>query len=138
MKRHLRIARPVTDIEHAATMYCQGLGLRVLSSFRDHDGFDGIMVGVPGAEYHLEFTRSRQHPVTPRPTPEDLLVYYYPSVSEWHLACGRMDAAGFEAVSSFNPYWNARGRSYQDPDGYRVVLQQAAWTSASEDEVTTR
>jgi hypothetical protein len=49
-----------------------------------------------------------------------------------------MDAAGFEAVSSFNPYWNARGRSYQDPDGYRVVLQQAAWTSASEDEVTTR
>jgi hypothetical protein len=35
-----------------------------------------------------------------------------------------MDAAGFEAVSSFNPYWNARGRSYQDPDGYRVVLEQ--------------
>lgn len=38
-----------------------------------------------------------------------------------------MDAAGFQVVGSFNPYWNARGRSYADADGYRVVLQQDAW-----------
>jgi hypothetical protein len=130
MKQHLRIARPVTDVERAANMYCQGLALRTLSGFRDHDGFDGVMVGFPGADYHLEFTRSRRHPVTPSPTAEDLLVFYYPSQSEWHVACESMDAAGFQGVSSFNPYWNVRGRSYQDPDGYRVVLQQAAWTSA--------
>jgi len=111
-------------------MYCRGLALRVLASFRDHDGFDGIMIGPAEADYHLEFTRSRQHPVTPSPTPEDLLVFYYPSQSEWRLACERMDAAGFQQVSSCNPYWNARGRTYQDLDGYRVVLQQAAWVPA--------
>jgi hypothetical protein len=127
MTPHLRIARPVTDIERAANMYCQGLTLGILGSFRDHDGFDGIMVGAPGASYHLEFTRSRHHPVTPSPTPEDLLVLYYPSESEWHLAGERMSAAGFAAVSAFNPYWNERGRTYQDPDGYRVVLQDEAW-----------
>lgn len=132
MTQHLRIARPVTDIERAASMYCHGLTLRILASFRDHDGFDGIMVGAPGAGYHLEFTRSRRHPVTPSPTPEDLLVLYYPSESEWHLACVRMSAAGFDAVSSFNPYWNVHGRSYQDPDGYRVVLQREAWDSGPE------
>jgi len=127
MTLHLRIARPVTDIERAANMYCQGLTLRNLGSFRDHEGFDGIMVGAPGASYHLEFTRSRHHPVTPSPTPEDLLVLYYPSESEWHLACERMSAAGFAAVSAFNPYWDVRGRTHQDPDGYRVVLQGEAW-----------
>jgi hypothetical protein len=129
MTPHLRIARPVTDVERAANMYCQGLGLRILASFRNHDGFDGIMVGVPAAGYHLEFTRNRRHPVTPSPTGEDLLVLYYRSESEWQLACGGMNAAGFAAVSSFNPYWNLRGRSYQDPDGYRVVLQREAWAS---------
>ena len=113
-------------------MYCQGLRLRVLSSFREHDGFDGIMVGVPEAEYHLEFTQSRRHPVAPHPTPEDLLVFYYPDESEWRAACERMDAAGFEPVSSFNPFWDLHGRTYQDSDGYRVVLQQTAWSSAPE------
>ena len=130
MKRHLRIARPVTDISLASDMYCRGLALKVLSSFKDHDDFDGVMVGLPEADYHLEFTRCRRHPITPSPTPEDLLVFYYSSRDEWRLACERMDAAGFKAVGSFNPYWTARGRSYQDVDGYRVVLQQAVWTSA--------
>jgi hypothetical protein len=130
MKQQLRIARPVTDVGHTAGMYCRGLALRVLSSFKDHDDFDGIMVGLPEADYHLEFTRSRRHPITPSPTPEDPLVFYYRSHEEWRLACERMDAAGFKAVGSFNPYWSARGRSYQDADGYRVVLQQAVWASA--------
>lgn len=132
MKQHLRIARPVGNIERSANMYCQGLGLVVLASFRDHDGFDGIMIGMPEAEYHLELTQSRRHRVAPRPTPEDLLVFYYPDESEWRVACERTDAAGFETVSSFNPFWNQHGRTYQDPDGYRVVLQQAAWSAASE------
>jgi len=127
MTPHLRIARPVTDIERAANMYCQGLKLGILASFQDHDGFDGIMVGVPSAAYHFEFTRSRRHRVTPRPTPEDLLVFYYPSESEWNLACARMSAAGFDSVSSFNPYWNVHGCSYQDPDAYRVVLHRGTW-----------
>ena len=130
MTLHLRVARPVTDVQRTTDMYCRGLALRALASFRDHDGFDGIMVGPAEADYHLEFTRSRQHPITPSPTPEDLLVFYFPSDSEWRLACERMDAAGFQRVGSFNPYWDARGRTYRDPDGYRVVLQNAAWVPA--------
>jgi hypothetical protein len=42
-----------------------------------------------------------------------------------------MLAAGFREVASFNPYWDARGRTFEDPDGYRTVLQNAAWTPAS-------
>jgi hypothetical protein len=59
-------------------MYCAGLGLRVLGSFEDHEGFDGIMLGRAGMPYHLEFTTCRTHPMTPRRTEEDLFVCYVP------------------------------------------------------------
>ena len=36
-------------------------------------------------------------------------------------------AAGFQAVSSSNPYWERAGRTFEDPEGYRVVLQNAQW-----------
>jgi hypothetical protein len=124
----LRVARPVTDLQRSTDMYCRGLSLRVLGSFRDHDGFDGVMIGSPAAEYHFEFTHSRQYLIAPSPTPEDLLVFYYPSESQWRVASEQMEAAGFEVVGSFNPYWNARGRTYQDADGYRIVLQHTVWT----------
>ena len=129
MSPHLRIARPVSNLERAADMYRRGLGLGVVGSFEDHEGFDGVMLGLAGSGYHFEFTRHRTHPVTPAPTAEDLAVFYVPAEAEWQAACARMLAAGFSLVASFNPYWDARGRTYEDPDGYRVVLQRAGWSN---------
>lgn len=127
MRPHLRIARPVTDLARARAMYAEGLGLRELGSFEDHEGFDGVMLGREGAEWHLELTHCRAHPVAPAPTPEDLVVLYVPDESAWERACGDVLAAGFRPVASFNPYWDARGRTFEDPDGYRVVLQNTKW-----------
>src|SRR5262245_5070721 len=129
MSLQLRIARPVSNLAKSKDAYCRGLGLRVLGSFEDHDGFDGVMLGVSGSSYHFEFTYCRTHPVVPSPTSEDLLVLYIPTETEWRTACARMSAAGFKPVASFNPYWEIRGRTYEDPDGYRIVLQQAAWSN---------
>jgi catechol 2,3-dioxygenase-like lactoylglutathione lyase family enzyme len=129
MAPHIRIARPVSNLDRTADMYCRGLGLRVIGSFADHDGFDGIMLGVEGSSYHFEFTYCRAHPVTPTPTAEDLVVLYVPAAPQWKAACAGMAAAGFEHVASMNPYWETRGRTYQDPDGYRTVLQCAQWTN---------
>ncbi|HTO48697.1 MAG TPA: VOC family protein [Burkholderiales bacterium] len=111
------------------TMYCQGLGLRVVGSFENHAGFDGLMLGFPGAGCHFEFTHCRTHPVTPSPTVEDLTVFYLPTLSEWQSACASVLAAGFKQVASFNPYWEARGHTYEDQDGYRLVLQNAEWSN---------
>lgn len=130
MPPHLRIARPVTDLARTREMYARGLGLQVLASFEDHDGFDGVMLGAPGAGYHFEFTRSRRHAVLPSPTVEDLTVLYLPGEAEWRAACERMLAAGFRQVASFNPYWEARGRTFEDADGYRIVLERAEWGDA--------
>lgn len=131
MTHHLRIARPVRDLQRSTQMYCGGLGLSVLGGFEDHQGFDGVMLGTPGAGHHFEFTMCRTHPVQPSPTHDDLVVFYIPSPMEWSQACVRMLAAGFKAVASFNPYWDVRGRSFEDPDGYRVVLERGEWGKAA-------
>lgn len=127
MRRHLRIARPVSDLERSVDMYRRGLGMSVLFRFENHAGFDGVMLGVEGADYHFELTRCTRHPVAPAPTAEDLLVFYVPAEAEWGATCRRMQAAGFTPVPPFNPYWGERGRTFEDHDGYRVVLQQESW-----------
>lgn len=127
MIQHLRVARPVSDLARTEDMYRRGLDLRMIGRFEDHDGFDGVMLAPAGSSYHFEFTRSRVHGVDPAPTVEDLIVLYIPAEDEWRARCADMLAAGFRRVESFNPYWDRRGRTYEDGDGYRVVLQNAAW-----------
>ena len=123
----LRIARPVSNLAGSRAMYCAGLDLEVLGSFEDHQGFDGVMLGKPDADFHFEFTFCRAHPVRPATTSEDLAVFYMPDAAEWQDACARMLSAGFHQVTSFNRYWDAHGKTFVDHDGYRVVLQNAAW-----------
>jgi len=41
-----------------------------------------------------------------------------------------MMAAGFQPVAPFNPYWKVHGRTFQDRDGYRLVLQREDWMNA--------
>ena len=92
-------------------------------------GPDGLMLGVPGAAYHLEFTRAHGHAAGRAPTEDNLLVFYLPDRATWQAAVDRMRACGFEPVSAFNPYWNNDGATFEDPDGYRIVLQNDAWAT---------
>lgn len=123
----LRIARPSDDLEPLLAFYRDGLGFDVLYRFEDHDGFDGVMLGKAGAPYHFEFTRSHAHRVGRAPSQDHLMVFYLPQDEAWRDAVARMRAAGFEAIASFNPYWDREGVTFEDPDGYRIVLQHAAW-----------
>ena len=125
----LRVARPTDQLEAVVRFYTEGLGLSRIDGFDDHVGFDGVMLGMPGAPYHLEFTRERGHPAGGAPSAEHLLVFYLPDEREWQAAVDRMQAAGYQPVASYNPYWERAGRTYADPDGYRVVLQNARWSA---------
>lgn len=124
----LRVARPTDHLEEVVAFYTNGLGLTTLGSFTDHDGFDGVMVGAPAAPYHLEFTRRPGHVAGRAPTTDNLLVFYLPDEVQWRGAVARMLSAGYAPVASTNPYWDRAGRTFEDPDGYRVVLQNEAWT----------
>lgn len=124
---HMRIARPVTDLASASQSYCQGLGLHKIADFSDHAGFSGVMLGREDLPWHIELTTCHSHPVKPSQTPEDLLVLYYPDDAEWARVCARMVESGFRRVSAFNPYWDVCGRTFEDRDGYRVVMQNRRW-----------
>ena len=45
----LRVARPSDDLDALIPFYKQGLGLEILYCFKDHVGFDGIILGAEGA-----------------------------------------------------------------------------------------
>ena len=124
---HLRIARPSDDLPAVVKFYRDGLGLHVLGEFKDHEGFDGVMLGHKGGSYHLEFTHSHGNSAGRAPTAENLLVLYVPDTDAWTRAVARMKSAGHASVKSFNPYWDKNGKTFEDPDGYRVVLQNGNW-----------
>lgn len=124
---HLRIARPTDDLEAVVAFYRDGLGFDVIGSFEDHEGFDGVMLGHRGMGYHLELTHQQGHEAGRAPNEEHLLVFYLPDPQVWRAAVEHLESQGHEAVPSNNPYWDRRGKTFEDPDGYRVVLQNAAW-----------
>lgn len=125
----LRIARPTDNLRRIAQMYCDGLGFELLGDFEDHLGFYGVMIGHPQHHYHLEFTHHLGTKVGRAPTQGNLLVFYMPDAQRWQTQCEQMRAAGFIDVASYNPYWDNTGKTFEDTDGYRVVLAQRGWTA---------
>ena len=124
----MRVARPTDNLEALTQMYVDGLGFQVIGSFKDHGGFNGSILGHPNHSYHLEFTNHSGTIVGNAPTQDNLLVFYLPCRVEWTKNCDAIETAGFERVQSYNPYWESKGKTYKDLDGYRIVLQNEAWT----------
>lgn len=124
----MRVARPTDRLDEITSMYVSGLGFHILSSFKDHDGFDGSILGHPNHVYHIEFTHHSGTTVGNAPTKDNLLIFYVPDYKEWSVSCESMEKAGFKRVQSFNSYWDSVGKTFEDLDGYRVVLQNAEWT----------
>ncbi|MGV3592811.1 MAG: VOC family protein [Gammaproteobacteria bacterium] len=126
-KTVLRIARPTDRLQEIARMYADGLGFEWLSEFSGHNGFDGVIIGHPHHPWHLEFTQHRSTQAGRAPTQDNLLVFYVPDTAAWEACCASMRAAGFAEVPAFNGYWDQRGRTFEDLDGYRVVMENDSW-----------
>src|SRR5262249_43039319 len=127
MHPHLRVARATDHFDRVLPFYRDGLGFAVIGEFRDHARFDGVILGRAGAGYHLEFTRERGATAGRAPGRENLLVFYLPDAAEHASAVARMTAAGHAPVPSHNPYWDRHGKTFEDADGYRVVLFHGSW-----------
>ncbi len=126
---HVRIARLSADLGAAVKFYRDGLGFEVLYEFKDHEGFGAVMLGRKGAQYHLAFVQKAGHKVTPGAPHDNLLAFYLPDAAEWNGSVKRLRDLGHQPVKAFNPYWDKKGQTFEDPDGYRVVLQQDSWSA---------
>ena len=121
----MRVARPTADLDRIRSFYEHVVGLPLLWSFVDHDGFDGAIFGVPDARAQLEIVRS-PHGDVPAPTNKDVLVLYYRNPSAAEDLVARLRRAGAVEVGddpTLNPYWPRHGaRTFSDPDGYRLIV----------------
>ncbi|MFI5717156.1 VOC family protein [Nocardia sp. NPDC051750] len=119
----VRFARPTDRLGEVIRFYVDGLGLTELYRFENHEGYDGVMLGLPGAEYHLEFTTHRDGSPGDAPSNENLLVLYFTSETRMYETVQRLGEFGAEPVPTENPYWAANGAiAFLDPDGWQVVL----------------
>jgi len=85
------------------------------------------MLGGKGAAYHLEFTSRAGHKASRAPTEDNLLVLYMPNRAGWMAAVARLENAGHQTGETVQPVLGQEGADVEDPDGYRVVLQNAGW-----------
>ena len=123
----VRIARHTDRLDEIVRFYRDGIGLPEIGGFRDHDGYDGIFLDLPGTGAHLEFTSGGGH-AAPPPHPESLLVLYVGSAEKVADVARRV---GGEPVTPANPYWETNGLTLADPDGFGVVLVPSRWAEDS-------
>ena len=119
----LRVARHTERLDALVAFYRDGLGLVEIGGFRDHAGYDGVFLNVPGTGAHLELTTGGVHDA-PVPHPESLLVLYLGDAAAVEAVAARL---GSDPVPPANPYWADHGLTFADPDGFRVVLAPEQW-----------
>ena len=116
-----RVARHTNNLKAITTFYTGVLGLKILGSFKDHDTYSGVFLGVQGLDWHLEFTSSNDAPAH-QPDEDDLLVFYADSQDHYNKLLQRFSDNNIPSVTAKNPYWNVNGTTYLDPDGFRIVI----------------
>ena len=68
--------QPTHQLDHITRFYTEGLGMPIIGGFKDHEGYDGVMLGLPDATSSGVHQHSSQGPL-PEPTAENLLVFYF-------------------------------------------------------------
>ncbi len=121
----LRLARPTDRFNEVIKFYEEGLGLHRIGGFENHEGYDGVMFGLPDSEVHLEFTQHVHGSPCPAPTKDNLMVFYIPNEKEIEHMKARLQSMGYPEVAPENPYWHRNGVTIEDPDGWRIVLYQS-------------
>src|SRR5262249_25561097 len=119
----VRFARHTDSLDACVTFWRDRLGLPEVTRFEDHEGYTGVVLDLPGTGAHLELTTGGGRPASV-PAPELLVVL---SLGDWDTVRARAAAIGSEPVSSANPYWERCGLTFEDPDGFRVVLVAHSW-----------
>lgn len=116
-----RTARHTNNLVAIIDFYCRVIGLEVLGSFEDHDGYDGVFIGRKEQNWHLEFTTSNDN-ASHVFDDDDILVFYSESITEFEQFRNRIAEFGIKTYEPKNPYWERNGILLKDPDGYNVIV----------------
>lgn len=120
---HLRIARHTDQLEQLTKFYCELLQLELLGSFKDHDNYDGVFIGMSGSNWHIEFTQSNKSPEHSFDE-DDILVFYPLNNKDYQKILNKITQLDIPIETSANPYWNRHGVQISDPDGYKIIISK--------------
>ena len=120
----IRVARPTDKLKEIVAFYRDALGLPLIGSFEKHAGYSGVMFGMPTEQFHLEFTQHESGSPCPAPSKDNLLVLYLPDEATFRRTVERLEEHGCAPVEPENPYWKQSSLTFEDPDGWRVVIYQ--------------
>lgn len=95
--------------------------MEILGSFEEHSNYNGVFIGLPNLDWHLEFTESNEKP-NHKPDDDDLIVFYLDSENELKAIAKIAKEFGIRPIKSKNPYWQLNGLELRDPDGFGVIL----------------
>lgn len=116
-----RIARHTNNLELIKSFYINMLGLELLGDFKNHSYYDGIFIGKPNLNWHLEFTQSKDK-ANHYFDEDDCLVFYPQTIIEYNSLINTISNNNITFISAKNPYWNSNGKMFLDPDGYRIII----------------
>jgi catechol 2,3-dioxygenase-like lactoylglutathione lyase family enzyme len=116
----VRIARASRDLIGAEKFYRQGLQFTLVDRFVNHAGYSGVILAMPG-EAQLEITQHARGRAA-KPDADDLLVLYLPTAERLSRLRMRLERLGHASVQPANPYWLGGALTFEDPDGWRIVL----------------
>ncbi len=116
-----RNARHTNHLKPIVEFYTNILGLEVLFSFENHNEYNGVFIGKPDHQWHLEFTASKNK-AEHKFGVEDILVFYPTEKDEYHEIVERIETNDIEKIKAKNPFWDENGIMIQDPDGFRVII----------------
>lgn len=123
---NVRFARPTLRLAACRVFYGEALGLPVLASWESHQGYDGVVFGLPDESVQLELTEHEDREPLPEPTSEHQLVLYLAEQAALAAILTRLAVSGYETDPTTNPYWSDRGAvAVPDPDGWVLIL--APW-----------
>lgn len=118
---YMRFARPTKDIDGINKFYGGILGLEKIGEF-NHNGYIGVLYGLPDQKLHLEFLQSNADYNPSAPTEDNLLVFYFDSIEIIEKMRRKLESYGVFPVEPDNQYWSDKGYTFEDPEGWRVVF----------------
>lgn len=124
----IRLSRPTNHLEAMIEFYGKGLGFDLLDRMDNQQGWDGVILGHRDWPYQFEFTSRRDGTIVPpAPTPEHFVVFCIPEGKLWEKRLEALFEAGYQQVTPPQLYADSNTATYEDPDGYRVVLVCGKW-----------
>lgn len=118
-----RYARHTLDLKIIEKFYTEIIGLEKLGEFVNHNNYNGLFLGIPNLNWHLEFTTSINKPVSTFDE-DDILVFYLNSEFEYSELKNKLKRYDIDIEIPKNPYWIENGIMISDPDDHKIIFSK--------------